>query len=116
MVRSLRSLSGSGLTAAPTPRSILASRVKTRRCHHLSRQRQPSFVCDPVSNHAEARLSDAHLAAGDAAAALAHAEEALRISARTGEAWFDAELHRRLGGALLRLDRPGDAARAEEAF
>src|SRR5215207_2792966 len=52
MARSLRSLSGSGLTAAPTPRSILAPPVKARRCHHPSRQRQPSFACDPVSNHA----------------------------------------------------------------
>ena len=63
----------------------------------------------------EAMLSDAHLLAGDADAALAHAEEALRISARTGEAWFDAELHRRLGGVLLHLD-PGDASRAESEF
>jgi predicted ATPase len=67
------------------------------------------------TSHIEAMLSDAHLLAGDAAAALAHAEEALRISARTGEAWFDAELHRRLGGVLLRL-APGDMARAEGEF
>src|SRR3954451_1628819 len=53
MARSLRSLSGSGLTAAPTPRSILASPVKARRCHHPSRQCQPSSACDPVPNHAE---------------------------------------------------------------
>jgi SAM-dependent methyltransferase len=26
--------------------------MKARRCHHPSRQRQPSFTCDPVSNHA----------------------------------------------------------------
>src|SRR4051794_41707846 len=52
MARSLRSLLGSGLTAAPTPRSILAPPVKTRRCHHLPRQRQPGSTCDPVSNHA----------------------------------------------------------------
>jgi predicted ATPase len=63
----------------------------------------------------EAMLSDAHLLAGDADAALAHVEEALRVSARTGEAWFDAELHRRLGGVLLHL-HPGDAARAEGEF
>jgi predicted ATPase len=31
---------------------------------------------------------------------------------RAGEAWFDAELHRRLGGVLLRQG-PGDPARAE---
>ena len=60
-------------------------------------------------------LSDAHLLAGDAAASLAHAEEGLHISARTGEMWFDAELHRRLGGALLRL-HPGDVACAEGEF
>src|SRR3954470_1530362 len=53
MARTLRPLSGSGLTVASTPRPMLASPVKARRCHHLSRQRQPSFVCDPVSNHAE---------------------------------------------------------------
>jgi len=60
-------------------------------------------------------LSDAHRLAGDAAASLAHAEEGLHISARTGEMWFDAELHRRLGGALLRL-HPGDVAYAEGEF
>src|ERR687894_2493582 len=60
-------------------------------------------------------LSDAHLLVGDARAALEHIEEALRISARTGEAWFDADLHRRRGGVLLRLD-PGNAARAEGEF
>src|SRR6185295_8363845 len=53
MARSLRSLSDSGLTAAPTPRSILAPSMKARACHHPSRQRQPSLTCDPVSNHAE---------------------------------------------------------------
>ncbi len=64
----------------------------------------------------EAMLSDAHLLAGNAEAALEHVEEALRVSARTGEAWLDAELHRRLACALLRLDRSGDAARAEAEF
>jgi predicted ATPase len=63
----------------------------------------------------EGMLSEAHLLAGDADAALAHVEEALRVSARTGEAWFDAELHRLRGGVLMRLD-PGDAARAEGEF
>ncbi|MFC7477919.1 AAA family ATPase [Dankookia sp. GCM10030260] len=63
----------------------------------------------------EAMLSDAHLLAGDAAAALSHAEEGLAIAARTGEAWFDAELRRRLSCVLLRLD-PGDAGRAEAEF
>ena len=63
----------------------------------------------------ETMLSDAQLLAGDPRAALEYAEEALRISARTGEAWFDADLHRRLGGVLLRLD-PGDAARAAGEF
>src|SRR3954469_17409989 len=52
MARSLRSLLGSGLTAAPTPRSILAPSMKARACHHPSQQRQPSLTCDPVSNHA----------------------------------------------------------------
>jgi predicted ATPase len=67
------------------------------------------------TSHGEAMLSEAHLLGGDMEAALAHIEEALRISARTGEAWFDADLHRRLGGLLLRLD-PGAAARAEDEF
>ncbi len=67
------------------------------------------------TSHIEAMLSDAHLVAGDVAAALTNAEDALRISARTGEAWFDADLHRRLGGVLLRLD-PRDAARAAGEF
>jgi predicted ATPase len=53
-------------------------------------------------------LSDAHLLGGEPDAALAHVEEALRITARTGEAWLSADLHRRLGVVLLRL-RPGDA-------
>jgi predicted ATPase len=66
----------------------------------------------PVS---EAMLSDASLLGGDAGAALAHVEEAFRISARTGEAWFDAELHRRLGCVLLRV-RPGEPDRAEGEF
>src|SRR3954470_16761361 len=52
MARSLRSISGSGLTAAPTPRSMLVPPMKARACHHPSRQRQPSLTCDPVSNHA----------------------------------------------------------------
>ena len=64
---------------------------------------------------AEAMLSDAHLVAGDPDAALAHVGEALRIAARTGEAWLSADLHRRLGGILLR-GAGGDATRAEERF
>ncbi len=58
-------------------------------------------------------LADARLRAGDAAAALAHAEEALAVSARTGEARLDAELHRLLGCALLRLGRGEGTDRAE---
>jgi predicted ATPase len=60
-------------------------------------------------------LSDAYLRAGDADVALSHAEEALHLTARMGEAWFDAELHRRLGCVVLRL-HPDDAARAEAEF
>jgi predicted ATPase len=60
-------------------------------------------------------LSDALLLGGDAAAARSHIEEALRISARTGETWFDAELRRQMGCVLLRLGS-GDAARAEGEF
>ena len=32
--------------------------MKARRCHHPSRQRQPSLTCDPVSNHASLSRSD----------------------------------------------------------
>src|SRR5687768_16525243 len=60
-------------------------------------------------------LSDAYVAAGETDAALVHGEEALRIAARTGEAWLSADLHRRLGGVLLR-GAGGDATRAEERF
>ena len=60
-------------------------------------------------------LADALLLGGDAGAALSRVEEALHISASTGEIWFDAELHRRLGGVLLHL-HPRDAARAEAEF
>ena len=59
-----------------------------------------------------AMLSEAHLLDGNPEAALAEVEEALVVSARTGEAWFDAELHRRRGCALLRLG-PSEAGRAE---
>jgi predicted ATPase len=52
-----------------------------------------------------AMLSDATLLAGDERAAFTHLQEALHASATTGEVWFDAELHRRLGGVLLKLGR-----------
>jgi predicted ATPase len=80
----------------------------------LAAQREAGIVLH--TPHCEAMLSDAHLLAGDAEAALAHIEEALRISTRTEEAWFDAELHRRKAGVLLRLDREGGADRAEAEF
>jgi hypothetical protein len=43
-----------------------------------------------------AMLADAHLLRGAADATLAQVEEALRTSARGGEGWLDADLHRRL--------------------
>jgi hypothetical protein len=63
----------------------------------------------------KAMLSHALLLGGDADVALRHIEEALRISACTGEPWFGAELQRRLGCVLLCLDRP-DPASAESEF
>lgn len=63
------------------------------------------------TSHFEAMLSDAHRLGGNADAALAHIDEALRISTHTGEAWFDADLHRRRGDVLLRL---GDVDGAED--
>src|SRR3954470_16499439 len=47
----------SSLTAAATHRSILAPPMKARRCHYPSRQRQLSFACDPISNHAGSHYS-----------------------------------------------------------
>jgi predicted ATPase len=44
-----------------------------------------------------------------------HAEQALAFSSHTGQVWCDADLRRRLGCALLRLDPP-DVARAKGAF
>ncbi len=64
----------------------------------------------------EAMLADAQLIAGNADVALAQVEGALCISARTGEAWFEAELHRRVGSILLHLNRPDDIGRAESEF
>jgi predicted ATPase len=61
-------------------------------------------------------LADAQLIAGNADAALAQVEGALCISARTGEAWYEAELHRRVGSILLLLNRPDDIGRAESEF
>jgi predicted ATPase len=58
----------------------------------------------------EAMLSDSHLLAEETDAALAHAEEALQIAAHTGENWLKADLHRRLGGVLLRR---GEVPRGE---
>jgi predicted ATPase len=67
------------------------------------------------TSHLEAILADAHQRAGDAGAALPHLEEALAISARTGEAWFDAELHRRKGGVLFRVNA-SEQTKAEVEF
>jgi class 3 adenylate cyclase/tetratricopeptide (TPR) repeat protein len=65
--------------------------------------------------HFEAMLAEGYLVDGNADVALAHIEEALRISVRTGEVCFDPELHRCLGRLRLRLNA-GDTARAEHAF
>src|SRR3712207_6873873 len=52
--------------------------------------RSTLFPYTTLFRSCEAMLSDAHLLRGDAEAALARIEEAVRISARTGEAWLDA--------------------------
>src|SRR3954453_18125039 len=87
MAKSLRKLSDSGLTAAPTPRSIPAPPMKARACHHPSRQRQPSLTCDPVSNHA-LQLPSLREPAEDLQRLLCGvgAEQGLRVEAPTGVA------------------------------
>lgn len=65
-----------------------------------------------ASGSSAAMMSEVHLLDGNPEVALAEVDEALVVSARTGEAWFDAELHRCRGCALVRLG-PGEARRTE---
>jgi class 3 adenylate cyclase len=51
----------------------------------------------------------------DVAAAIARLDELLVENERTGQHWFDAELHRQRGDLLLRL-APADTAAAQAAF
>jgi predicted ATPase len=56
-------------------------------------------------------IGDAYARAGHLATALRHLDNALRVSAKTGEAWMDAELHRLTGTVL----GAGPAANAKSA-
>ena len=60
----------------------------------------------------EAMLADAYLLRGDAGAALAHVDAALRVAGQTAQAWLIAELHRRRGNILWHpgSGKTGDAA------
>jgi predicted ATPase len=60
-------------------------------------------------------LAVAHATAGRSADGLALLAEALGRVERTGEVWFEAELHRLKGGVLLRTT-PADPAEAEACF
>jgi predicted ATPase len=55
-------------------------------------------------------LAEARAAAGDLEAALALLDDALGHADRSGERWYDAELHRSRAAVLRRLGRDGDAA------
>ena len=73
---------------------------------------QNSIIFDGVL---KAALASAEAQEGDHSAALATLELAILESGRTGQHWFDAELHRTRGEILLEQD-PSGFARAEEAF
>jgi class 3 adenylate cyclase/predicted ATPase len=58
--------------------------------------------------------AEAHRNAGEVGAALDGISEALERVRRTGERWYEAELHRRQGEVLLQMPAP-DARKAAEA-
>jgi predicted ATPase len=60
-------------------------------------------------------IGDAYARAGHLAAALRYIDDALRVAARTGEVWSDAE-HHRLKGVVLATGALGDSAAAETHF
>jgi predicted ATPase len=60
-------------------------------------------------------LAEVHAKAGQAAAALRVLDEASALMERTGERWYEAELHRLTGMALLGLPEP-DRVGAEASF
>jgi class 3 adenylate cyclase/predicted ATPase len=62
-----------------------------------------------------ARFAEMENEAGDAEAALAEIDEALRLASETGEHWYDAEL-RRIRGEILLKQTPADPAAAEAAY
>jgi class 3 adenylate cyclase/tetratricopeptide (TPR) repeat protein len=62
-----------------------------------------------------ALLARAYEAAGESAESLAHLEAAIDAAERTGERWFEPELHRLKGEWLLR-HAPGCEVQAEPAF
>jgi class 3 adenylate cyclase/predicted ATPase len=61
------------------------------------------------------RFAEAQAADGDVDCALSTVDELLASTRRTGQAWYDAELHRQRAEILL-LRRPGDRGEAEAAF
>ena len=63
----------------------------------------------------KASLSEAEARNGELKAALATLEEALDGFDRTGQRWFNAEIHRMRGEILLKL-KPADPALAADAF
>jgi DNA-binding winged helix-turn-helix (wHTH) protein/predicted ATPase len=60
-------------------------------------------------------LADAHLTRGSAVDGLAAVDEALGVAERTGEFFYEAELHR-LRGELRLVQRPEEPAEAEVSF
>ena len=63
----------------------------------------------------KASLAEAEARNGELKAALATLEEALDGFDRTGQRWFNAEIHRMRGGILLELN-PEDPALAVDAL
>ena len=63
----------------------------------------------------KASLAEAEARNGELKAALATLEEALDGFDRTGQRWFNAEIHRMRGEILLKLN-PADPALAADAF
>jgi predicted ATPase len=62
-----------------------------------------------------ARLAEIETASSEIEAALATIDQAIGASERTGQHWFDAELHR-IRGEILIKQNPADPATAEAAF
>jgi predicted ATPase len=60
-------------------------------------------------------LAEIEMASGEIDAALATIDQAITASERTGQRWFDAELHR-IRGDILTKRNPVDPAPAEAAF